>query len=72
LGSQTIGGFEMEIITRTCKEWEELMKDKPCYAPCPPFFDMCNTLVGVDSGKDLKHLDCDECCTKRGIKDYIE
>ena len=52
----------------TLEEWLDKMKDKPCYRPAVPFYDVClnNSVAGI------KRLDCEKCIAERGLKDYIE
>ena len=53
------------IITEN--NWEEVMKNKPCYRPVPPWFDCC---LNMDSDK-VKRLDCKECI-ERGVHTYAK
>ena len=59
-------------MTTTCvaaDRWEDEMRDKPCWLPAPPFWDICRN---ADS-QTVKHMDCDQCFKEHpNLKDYIE
>ncbi len=57
----------MEFKTQTAEQWLEEMKDKPCYRPAPPFYDIC-----LNAGHPVKGLDCDKCVEEHKLVDCIE
>jgi len=56
-----------KFVSRTCDEWEEEMKDMPCYVPAVPMFDFC-----MNMDLEVKRYDCDKCVVEHGLRDCIE
>jgi len=46
----------------------ERMRDKPCYMPALPRYDICQNM----NSRVVKRLDCRECIEERGISEPVE
>lgn len=57
----------MDFKSQTKEQWLEEMKDKPCYCPAPPFYDVC-----LHAGQPVKRFDCDKCFEEHKLTDSIE
>ena len=47
------------------EKWKKIEQEKPCYSPCPPFYDFCNKL-------NWSSKECQECVKNYGLMDFIE